>query len=372
MSDNTGHNLLEPGTDPQENHNFLLMVSIIVKAVERHAKMIRMSIGSASNDHRLGANEAPPSIISVFLGDTLDKIFQAILDQKEFSKSDNILLDFNANQLVQLLKDNTDRNRTSPFAFTGNKFEVRAVGSSQSVGFPATILNTAVADVMKEVNEVVERKLSEGKDVMALKNEIIHDLLKESYHVVFNGDGYSDDWVKEAEKRGLPNLRTTAEAVATLADPKAVQFLYDFNIFSELEVNSRYNVLIEQYCTQREIEFKTLANLIDQYVIPSAVNYKDKLLSVSVKQKELGIDSKVEIDLLNTISKSMAKIEKGKAKLLKEVEKEYKSEAEKALVIANKLLPLSEEVGEHCNTIESIVADNLWPLPKYYDMLFVR
>jgi glutamine synthetase len=372
LSDNTGANLLEPGLEPQSNHNFLLMVAIIVKAVEKHAKMIRMSVATAGNDHRLGANEAPPSIISVFLGETLDRIYRAILDGVEFEKMESVLLDFNANQLVSLLKDNTDRNRTSPFAFTGNKFEVRAVGSAQAVGFPATILNTAVADILRDVNASIEKKVSAGNDINQVKNEMIRELLESSYHVVFNGDGYSDQWVKEAQKRGLPNLRTTAEAVTAFADKNCSQFLIDFNIFSEREVNARYNVLVEHYCTQREIEFRSLANIIDQYVVPSAVKYKTSLLDVMVQEKQLDIEHGVEQQIVATLSKSLEKIQKSKQKLIKESEKEYKSEAEKALVIANKLLPLSEEIAKECNTIESLVADDLWALPKYYDMLFIR
>lgn len=372
VTDSTGTNLLGPGPEPQSNQNFLLMVAMIVKAVEKHAEMIRMSVASAGNDHRLGANEAPPSIISVFLGETLDKIYQAILEGKEFKSDESVLLDFNADQLAQLLQDNTDRNRTSPFAFTGNKFEVRAVGSTQAVGFPASILNMAVVDIVSEVNDSIESKIKSGKNIELIKSEVIRELLVDSYHVVFNGDGYSDKWLDEAKKRGLPNRKTTADALEILTDSKKTSFLTRDHAFSESEIKAKYNVLVERYCTLREIEFRTLFGLIDQYVIPSAVNYKIKLLDVLKQEKELKLSSGVEREIYEQLNSALNLLDKKRRKLNDALAKEYSSEHEKSLIIANKLMPLSEEVAQCCNTIETLVADSLWALPKYYDMLFVR
>ncbi len=372
ITDSTGTNLLGPGPEPQSNQNFLLMIAITVKAVERHAEMIRMSVAGAGNDHRLGANEAPPSIMSVFLGDTLDKIYKAILDGREFKSDESVLLDFKAEQLVQLLQDNTDRNRTSPFAFTGNKFEVRAVGSSQSVGFPATILNMAVADIVSEVNDSIKDKLKLGKDIERIKSEVIRELLSSSYHVVFNGDGYSDSWVQEAKKRGLPNNKTTADALDVLTDSSKTKFLMRDQAFSESEIVAKYNVLIERYCTLREIEFHTLSTLVDQYVVPSAVNYKSKLLAILKDEKALNLSAGVEKEIHEKLNLNLRNIAQLRGKLTMGMEKKYKSSAEQALGIANDLMPLSEEIALECNSIESLVADSLWALPKYYDMLFVR
>jgi glutamine synthetase len=215
MSDNTGLNLLEPGHEPQSNLRFLATVAMIVKALHRHSKPLRMAISGAGNDHRLGANEAPPSIISAYLGDTLGRIFHSIAEDKTFSPTLNNVIDLGTNQLAHLLRDNTDRNRTSPFAFTGNKFEFRAVGSSHAIGFPMTILNAAVTEVMLESNTYLEAEFAKGQSVDQALMSLTKKLTNESHQAMFNGDGYSKEWVDEAAKRGLPNLRTTPEALKT-------------------------------------------------------------------------------------------------------------------------------------------------------------
>jgi len=254
LSDDQGRNLLEPGQGPEQNHSFLAMVAIIVEAVNRHADVLRMSVAGHGNDHRLGANEAPPSIISIFLGGTLTRIYDSILSGATSKPSDSKSVDLMAEQLVHLLMDNTDRNRTSPFAFTGNRFEFRGVGSSHAIGFPLSILNAAVAEVIEDSNGILEAELKKGVNVEDALLGLVRKWMGNSRKVVFNGDGYSGDWIVEAEKRGLPNLKNTAEALKVLKDEKAITFLTGSSIYTKDELTTRYNVQLKRYNQHREIE----------------------------------------------------------------------------------------------------------------------
>lgn len=372
LSDDQGRNLLGPGKEPHKNQHFLLTVAIITEAVFRHSKLIRMSVATHGNDHRLGANEAPPSIISVFLGETLDRIYKAFMKGETFSPDGDKVLDINANQLVQLLKDNTDRNRTSPFAFTGNKFEVRAVGSSQAIGFPVTILNAAVSEVLKEVNDRIEKEKSCGKSLEEIESAIIKDLMNHSYKVVFNGDGYSEQWVKEAESRGLPNLRTSPEAITVLKDQSATKVLTGQRIFNETEVKAKYNVLLERYITHRVIEFETLISMIHQYVLPASIEYKHKLAKLLELEDDLKQPHGVEKELFVKLSTLNNQISKLIAELKNGMHQEFESHEQKASNIAYTMMPLSDQIAKLCGQIEEVMPDDLWKLPKYYDMLFLR
>jgi glutamine synthetase len=372
MSDNTGLNLLEPGKEPQENMRFLATVAMIVEALNRHAKILRTSISGAGNDHRLGANEAPPSIISAYLGDTLDKIFRAIMEDKTFSPSKNNVLDLGSNQLAHLLLDNTDRNRTSPFAFTGNKFEFRAVGASHAIGFPMTILNAAVAEVMNESNIILETDLASGLTLDQALMNLIKKHMGNSLKVVFNGDGYSKEWVEEAQKRGLPNLRTTPEALFVLADKKNSAFLENLKIFTSEEVETRYNVLLERYIKIREIEFETMIDMIHQFVIPAALDYKNMLANILKQQKEIGVSSHFEMDNYKKVSTKVDEIHEKSQMLLKELESEHHDHQKYAEKIAKEMLPLSVTMASICNTLEELIPNHFYRLPKYYDMLFLR
>lgn len=373
MATNTGDNLLEPGTEPHKNHRFLAMVSIVVDAVFKHSKALRMAIAGHGNDHRLGANEAPPSIISVFLGDTLTKIYEAFESGSEFNPIDQQWLDMGAGQLADLLRDNTDRNRTSPFAFTGNKFEFRAVGSSQNAGFPLSILNAAMTDALLSATTEVEKSLKAGKSVDESLLELIRTNYKRSKNVVFGGDGYSSDWVEEAAKRGLPNLRNTAEALTVLKDEKATAFLTETNTYRPIELLTRYNVAVESYNMSREIEFTTLSRMVRQYVLPAAVHYKKGLLDVISTQKEIEMESVVEKDILGKVDALLNTVYKA----LNAMESSYsdsasKDEEEKSLLFASKVLPLSEELANRSNELEEFIPDELWDLPYFLEMLFIR
>lgn len=371
MSDNTGLNLLDPGNEPHSNWRFLAVVSMICEAVNRHGGALRMAIASASNDHRLGANEAPPSIISVYLGDTLEKIYQAILEGKAFTPEDGAVLDMGAMQLAELLKDNTDRNRTSPFAFTGNKFEFRAVGSKAAVGLPISILNAAVSEVMAEGVELLKADMKAGKSVQEALVHLTKKMTSSSKRAVFNGDGYSEEWVKEAASRGLPNYRTTPEALKVLLDSKQTAFLTQQKIYTENELKTRYVVLEERYEKMREIEFNTLISIIHQNILPAAISYKNELCELISKQKALGLEVEGEMDLL----KRMVEISKWVYKETQRLEATLKStegKKNRAELIAHEVLPAAEAVSNWCNQLEEIVPNDLWSLPKYYDMLFLR
>lgn len=374
MSDNKGRNLLEPGSGPENNYRFLAVTAIIVEAVKRHAELLRVAIASHGNDHRLGANEAPPSIISVFLGDTLDKIFSALKEGKTFSPDDKTgLLDIGADQLVNLFKDNTDRNRTSPFAFTGNKFEFRAVGGSSSIGWPLAILNAAVADVFEEANAKLKAEIDGGKKVNEALLSLSKSYISDAWDVVFNGDGYSQEWVDEAAKRGLPNLRTTPDALEVLKDESKTSFLERLGVLNRNEIKMRYNVLLERYITHREIEFNSLKGLIERYVIPSAVEYKAVLTEVAAGQREIGIEAGAEIDLIKKLNFCTERLYSGVNGLAAKIEDLHKLEpSAQAKKIADELMPLSEEIAENSNKLEELVPADTWILPTYYDLLFVR
>lgn len=364
-------NMLEPTNTPHTNYRFLATVAIICEALNRHGGSLRTAIASHSNDHRLGANEAPPSIISAFLGDTLTKILEAYAAGNKYSEEDTSFLDLRADQLARLVRDNTDRNRTSPFAFTGNKFEFRAVGSSQNVGIPLTILNGAVADVFNDVNIRIEKELAEGKSVNDILISLTKDLYKGAKNVVFNGDGYSQEWQEEAARRGLPNMKTSAEALKVINDSEKNNFLIKLGIYSKDELTMRYNVRVERYCKHRIIEFRTLINLIHKDILPAAIEYKGLLASSIDEQKDVGIDAKVDLILLKNINDSVTRLHTNTIKLSTETENlgEEIKDAEK---IASELLPLSEEIACEIAFLEENVSEDLWPLPTYYDLLFVR
>lgn len=371
LGDNTGLNLLEPGTEPHQNWRFLAVVAIICEAVKRHGGALRMAIASASNDHRLGANEAPPSIISVFLGDTLERIYRAIIDGKAFTPEAASVLDMGARQLAELLKDNTDRNRTSPFAFTGNKFEFRAVGSRSAVGFPISILNGAVSEVFAEACEYIKKETQGGKSAEEALMGLTKNLIESSQTVLFNGDGYSDEWVKEAEKRGLPNYRTTPEALKVLMDPKLRQFLVDQKIYSVDELKTRYVVLEERYEKMREIEIKTLISMVNQNVLPAAVQYKSMLAETIAKQKAVGGEVEVEQAILKRASEMTKWIYKESTRLEDNLRASEGME-DRGLHMAQEILPVTELLADWCNQLEEIIPNDIWSLPKYYDMLFLR
>lgn len=374
MSTDTDVNLLEPGHNPHENFRFLAVVATVVEAVYRHQDIIRMGIASHGNDHRLGANEAPPSIMSVFLGDTLTKIFESMISGGKYVHSARQILDLGARQLADLFKDNTDRNRTSPFAFTGNKFEFRACGSSASIGYPLSILNAAIIDVFEETNKIIEDEMKAGKSADDALMAVVIKWYANAQAIVFNGDGYSQDWVKEAAKRGLGNLRTTPEAIAVLKDAKKTNVLLRTGVFRESEISTRYNVMLERYIKCREIELKTLHQMVNKQIIPAAVEYK-ALLAASVKaHKDVGADAAVELEVLKSLADLTRNIHAQAQSLITQLEESHHklSEEDLSKKIGSDLMPASFQIADLCNQIEELVPDEKWPVPKFYDMLFIR
>jgi glutamine synthetase len=368
-----GMNLLDPGKTPHQNLRFLLVLTSVLKGVYKHAGLLRAAIASSGNDHRLGANEAPPAIMSVFLGDMLNRILNEI-DKGTITEkgAEQAVIKLGVSQIPEVAKDNTDRNRTSPFAFTGNKFEFRAVGSSASTAFPVTVLNAAVADGMSEVLAVLKDTLKAGKKMEDAIMETVRKAVKETEKVRFEGNGYSDDWVQEAARRGLPNLRKTPEALAQLGEAKAAELFSKFEIFSSAEVHSRLHVRLERYVKNLQIEVETLRSMIDTQILPICYAYSGDL-AVSVKANaDAGVPApqKETLTKLNTLVSTLH----AKRKELEAVHHKAESavgEEDKAKLYAVEVSMAMGEVRGVVDELESMVGDDYWPLPKYREMLFL-
>jgi glutamine synthetase len=373
MSTPSGDNLLEPTDSPHTNFRFLAVIAVICEAVNRHGASLRTAIASHGNDHRLGANEAPPSIISIFLGDTLTKILEAYASGEKYEENSDKFVNVNTDQLARLVKDNTDRNRTSPFAFTGNKFEFRAVGSAANVGIPMTVLNGAVADVFNDVNKTIKAELDTGKELDDVLMSVIKDLYNNSNKVVFNGDGYGQEWVEEAARRGLPNLKTSADALRVIKDTKANEFLTELKIYSKNELDTRYNVRVERYCKHRTIEFVTLINILNKDIVPCIIEAKGRMAVSITNQKSVGLSVSYDEDILKKFNTNFETLISDTKKLDQYMLKHGSSdEIEYAELIASEILPLSEKIAESIAFFENNISDDIWPLPTYYDMLFIK
>ena len=373
MSTDTGVNLLDPGKTPAENTQFLVFLVAVIKAVDDYADLLRVSVASAGNDHRLGANEAPPAIVSIFLGDELTDVLKSIENDTFFSNKHAVQLDIGAKVLPHFIKDTTDRNRTSPFAFTGNKFEFRMLGSAASVANPNIVLNTAVAEVLAEFSAAL-------KDVPEEEMEnAVHALLKktieEHKRIIFNGNGYTDEWVEEAEKRGLYNLKTTPDALPHFIAEKNIELFTKHGIFTKEELFSRYEIWLENYYKTINIESNTLAEMIQKQVIPSVYTYVEKLADTAAAKKSVvaGISVASEaalISKLSTLADTMAK----------DLET-LKADTAKALASSDDVLACSkayqETVLEDMETLrksadeaEALIPDELLPYPTYDELLF--
>ncbi|MBT9836699.1 glutamine synthetase III family protein [Blautia sp. MCC270] len=373
MSTDTGVNLLDPGKTPAENTQFLVFLVAVIKAVDDYADLLRVSVASAGNDHRLGANEAPPAIVSIFLGDELTDVLKSIENDTFFSNKHAVQLDIGAKVLPHFIKDTTDRNRTSPFAFTGNKFEFRMLGSAASVANPNIVLNTAVAEVLAEFSAAL-------KDVPEEEMEnAVHALLKktieEHKRIIFNGNGYTDEWVEEAEKRGLYNLKTTPDALPHFIAEKNIALFTKHGIFTKEELFSRYEIWLENYYKTINIESNTLAEMIQKQVIPSVYTYVEKLADTAAAKKSVVADISVAseaalISKLSTLADTMAK----------DLET-LKADTAKALASSDDVLACSkayqETVLEDMETLrksadeaEALIPDELLPYPTYDELLF--
>ena len=369
LTTDDGKNLLEPGKTPHENIQFLLVLTCILKAVDTHADLLRESAADPGNDHRLGANEAPPAIISVFLGEQLEDVLEQLISTGEATHSlKGGKLQTGVDTLPDLAKDATDRNRTSPFAFTGNKFEFRMVGSRDSISGPNVVLNTIVAEAFSEACDVLEK--ADNFD------EAVHDLIKqyatEHQRVVFNGNGYSDAWVEEAEKRGLPNIRSMVEAIPALTTEKAVSMFEKFKVFTKAELESRAEIKFESYAKAINIEARTMIDMASKQIIPAIIKYTKDLADTVVAVKEAGADASVQAELLTEVSGLLAETKKAleALKVVTDQAAAMEEGEDQARFYHFDVVPAMEALRTPVDTLEMIVDKEAWPMPSYGDLIF--
>lgn len=383
LSTDTGENLLSPGKNPKKNLQFLTFFVNTIKAVSTYGDMLRSAIAEAGNDHRLGANEAPPAIISIFIGSQLTAVLDELEKVRKGKLSPEEKTDLKLNlvgKIPEILLDNTDRNRTSPFAFTGNKFEIRAVGSSANCGEPMTVINTIVAkqlrDFKKEVDGLIEGGLSKDEAIF----NVLREYIKSSKAVLFEGDGYSDDWVKEAQKRGLNNYKTTPEALKAELKKEYIEVYEEVGVLNEREVHARNEIKLEKYSTKIKIEANVLADLSLSHIIPAAVNYQNILIK-NVKglkdifgDKEYQTLAKDQIGLIKIISEHINSIKTNADLLVSESVKAsgIENPQKQAEAFSVKVKPLFDTIRYHSDELEELIDNNLWPLTKYREMLFTR
>ena len=367
---NTGVNLLTPGETPYENVQFLLFLVAVIKAVDEYQDLLRLSVATAGNDHRLGANEAPPAVISIFLGDELSAVLDAIENEKEYAGAKQKYMKLGVDVLPQFRRDTTDRNRTSPFAFTGNKFEFRMLGSSNSIACCNMMLNSAVAEALKQFADVLEGSADFENDVHSL----IRDTIKKHERIIFNGNGYDDAWIEEAEKRGLSNLKTTADAMPHLLDEKNVEMLTAHKVFTKAELESRMEIMLENYVKQVNIEALTMVDMTGKQIIPAIETYLTKLLSNVSMKKALSGDISCAYETANIEKLSAACDEMsanaGILERLADHLNHIDDIVEQANFVRDELLPQMDVLRTYADAAEAVVDAELWPLPTYGELLF--
>ncbi|AMR33248.1 glutamine synthetase [Mucilaginibacter sp. PAMC 26640] len=375
---NTGKNLLSPGKTPKNNLQFLAFFVNTIKAVHDHADLLRASIASVNNDHRLGANEAPPAIISIFLGSQLSEV----LDEIDTSRLSKKIKDENSlwqgiPKIPQILKDNTDRNRTSPFAFTGNKFELRAVGSSANSASPMTILNLIVADQLKKFKVDVDKLIKKGekKDVALMM--IIKRYIKESRNIRFEGNGYSEEWEQEAAARGLANIKTTPKALDAFLTEKAAELFADTGVFTKREAQARHEILLDSFYKKLQIEARVIGELVMNVIIPSAIAYQTKLVGSIQGLKEIGLDESTYAAQLDLVTRIAGHINFIKTNVDEMIAERKKANAiddlrQRAVDYDEKVKSYFQPIRYHVDKLEQLVDDALWPLPKFRELLFTK
>ncbi|MDA8440941.1 MAG: glutamine synthetase III [Peptococcaceae bacterium] len=371
LSTDDGQNLLDPGTTPHDNAQFLTFLLAVIRAVDEYAELLRVSAANPGNDHRLGANEAPPAIISIFLGDQLTDIIRQIENGELTNSKQGGLLQIGVSTLPALPKDNTDRNRTSPFAFTGNKFEFRMVPSSASIAGPNFVLNTITAQVLSEIADELEG----ASDFTAKLQEILLRIVKNNSRVIFNGNGYSDEWVLEAERRGLSNIRSTVEAMPYLIDDKAVNVFANQNVLSKTELESRCEITLETYIKTINIEAQTMVQMAKRQILPAVVNYTTELATSINAIKDTGVDANIstQVELLKEVSGLLASMREKIAGLEKanaDATNMHGDTYEQALYYKNVVFSAMQSLREDADALEALVDATLWPIPTYADMLF--
>lgn len=365
---NFGHNLFEPGSSPQDNAQFLLILSAVIAAVDKHQDLLRIAVASAGNDHRLGANEAPPAIVSMFLGDEITGILQAIADGRTFSTRANCEVKLGVHVLPKFAMDRSDRNRTSPFAFTGNKFEFRMPGSAQSIAGVNVVLNTILADQFEEFADELENT----DDLSAGISAIIKRVMTEHGRIIFNGNNYSEEWVEEAEKRGLLNLKSTIDALPYLTSKKNIELFEKQNVFTERELRSREEVYIETYCRLINIEAMTMLDMASMQILPAALEYKGALAKTAKNSLKIGVPADTEKEMCLTLTRLTADAKQRIDELKIALDKAHKAglHVEAGRLYCDEVLPAMANLRKVCDELELNTAKNYWPFPNYGDLLF--
>ncbi len=375
---NTGKNLLSPGKTPKNNLMFLTFFVNTIRAVYEHADLLRASIASVTNDHRLGANEAPPAIISIFLGSQLNEV----LDEIETARISRIMKDENSlwsgiPKIPQILRDNTDRNRTSPFAFTGNKFELRAVGSSANSSSPMTILNLIVADQLTKFKYDVDKLIKKGEKKDVALMTIIKRYIKESKSIRFEGNGYSEEWEKEAAARGLANIKTTPKALDAMLSEKTAELFNKTGVFSEREGHARHEILLENFYKKLQIEARVMGELINSSILPAAIIYQSKLIDNVKGLKEIGLEEaaySVQLELIRKISNHINEVQTNAKQMLEERKKANGIDdmRDRAIAYDENVKSYFDTIRYHVDKLEQLVDDAQWPLPKFRELLFIK
>ena len=364
----THENLLDPGDTPMENLQFLVFLAAVIKAVDEYADLLRTSVATPGNDHRLGANEAPPAIISIFVGEELEAVIDAIASDSPYAGPVKMKMDLGVDVLPKFSKDTTDRNRTSPFAFTGNKFEFRMLGSSQSIASPNVVLNTIMAQELEEFADILEQ----SNDFRADLQNLLHDTFKAHQRIIFNGNGYGGDWVREAQRRGLSNLRDTVDCMPAYIDPKNIRLFSGHNILSETEMRARYEIHLENYCKVTSIEAATLRDMVMRGILPAVNRYTADLTQAILHKRELVVPCRVEEDLLSKLSGLTASLYDTMAAMEQAMDQAPDAEGgiEAARYYREEIGRRMEEARQSIDRLESLTAAEYWPYPTYADILF--
>jgi glutamine synthetase len=370
MGNSTQGNLLDPGDNPHANAQFLVFCAVVIRAVHRWSALLRSVVATAANDHRLGANEAPPAIISVFLGDQLTDIFDQIAKGGAKSSKGKETLMVGVDTLPTLPKDPGDRNRTSPFAFTGNRFEFRAVGSSQTIANSLIAMNTIMAESLDYAAGRLEKAIAAGTEFNAAIQKLLEDIIKEHGAIVYNGDGYTEAWHKEAEKRGLPNLRSCIEALPVLGSKEATELFEHYGVFSPRELHSRVEISYEQYCLSVGLEARTAIEMAKTLIFPAAIRFQGELAATCASLKTVGYT--FDTDTLDKITGLVKDLQDGIEKLEKTMAVHgHKNALEHATHYCHDVIPAMAAVRKTADILEAMIADDLWPLPTYQEMLFI-
>jgi glutamine synthetase len=373
MATDAGENLLEPGDTPHDNAQFLVFCVAVIRAVAKYPELLRVTVASAHNDHRLGANEAPPAIMSIFLGDQLQDVIDQLEKGSAKSTKQGGFLEIGVSVLPKLPKHAGDRNRTSPFAFTGNKFEFRAVGGSQSIAGPNTVLNTIVAESLDYIATQLEKAKAQGKDINKAIQDLLPGIIKESKKIIYNGDNYIPEWHQEAEKRGLPNLRNTVDALPVILRRDSIELLTKYRVYSERELQSRYAILCENYVKTVNIEGRLMSMMAKTMILPAALRYQGEVASAVNATKAAGADNSAQVELLKSLTATISDFQKATASLDRALAHHANGDLHgHATYFRDSVLPAMAEVRTFGDKLETMVADDLWPLPSYREMLFVK